>query len=758
MSMSGWTLRFAARCMALLLSALVMTAAAFDIEESTIDGLHKAIRSGETSCYAATLAYIERARAYNGVCTALVTADGASIADASGTLRARSKLVFPTQTVKAASILPDLDRFKGKVEYGHMQATLSEPGAQQQYGMVVGIPGSNQVSALSTLNLRGERSTSCAAECDTTPSSGALPASCPRACESLRAQPDALETARSLDARYGRKPDLAKMPMYCVSFSFKDVYDTRDMRSTGGADVAYAMDVPRADSTVVSELRSKGAIILAKANLAEYNGGAGDPGGDAKAATKSYGAGARSTWGGTSCNPFDPTRETGGSSAGSAASVGANLVACSICEETGGSCRQPAWRNGVTGLVTTKGLIGYGGAIGADPYLDRAGINCRSVRDTAQVLDALKSPHRGYFDPRDIYSALPSGTASDTPYADATKPSKKAKPLAGMRIGIVREYMVKHSANDAAISDALNDEIKRVLGDELGATLVESYDPKYPDDPKIPNMPYNFQHALAEVLPPLMPELLAKKDKQGKPLFSLPGYDLTSRDYMVKAAEGRAPWPENLNLRSINDSDSSYAFSYHFAQYLMRRADDRVIDWASLNANASYYAETRKAAMKNWENKIDIVSLGNTQDIKMREVGRLAVLKVLRQNDIMVFVNPTTTVPAARIGYASQPAVNSRPVGRFPTSANLGIPEITVPAGFNSTVYEPSFALKADSSDYESVANETQASTSAQPMPIGLSFWAGPGDEAVILKVAAAYENATQHRKAPPLLPKLAKK
>lgn len=754
MSMSGWTRRLAA----LALMSVAGAAAAFDIEESTIDGLHKAIKSGETSCYAATLAYIERARAYNGACTALVTADGAPIAAASGTLRARNKLLFPTQTVAASSILPSLDQFKGKVEYGHMQATLSEPGAQQQYGMVVGIPGSNQVSALSTLNLRGERSTTCPAECDTPPSSGALPASCPSACEALRTQPDALETARSLDARYGRKPDLAKMPMYCVSFSFKDVYDTRDMRSTGGADVAYAMDVPRADSTVVSELRSKGAIILAKANLAEYNGGAGDPGGDAKAATKSYGAGARSTWGGTSCNPFDPARETGGSSAGSAASVGANLVACSICEETGGSCRQPAWRNGVTGLVTTKGLIGYGGAIGADPYLDRAGINCRSVRDTAQVLDALKSPHRGYFDPRDIYSALPSGITPDQPYADVTRPSGKAKPLAGMRIGIVREYMVKHSANDAAISDALNDEIRRVLGDELGATLVESYDPKYPDDPKIPNMPYNFQHALAEVLPPLMPELLAKKDKQGKPLFSLPGYDLTSRDYMVKAAEGRAPWPENLNLRSINDSDSSYAFSYHFAQYLMRRADDRVIDWASLNANASYYVETRKAAMKNWENKIDIVSLGNTQDIKMREVGRLAVLKVLRQNDITVFVNPTTTIPAAKIGYASQPSVNSRPIGRFPTSANLGIPEITVPAGYNSTVYEPGFALKADKSDYESVANETQASTSAQPMPIGLSFWAGPGDEAVILKVAAAYEQATQHRKAPPLLPKLVKK
>ena len=149
---------------------------------------------------------------------------------------------------------------------------------------------------------------------------------------------------------------------------------------------------------------------------------------------------------------------------------------CSICEETGGSCRQPAWRNGVVGMVTTKGLMGYGGAIGADPYLDRAGIHCKTVRDTAMVLDALKNPQRGYFDPRDIYSALPKALIPKEPYANFTvKELKKGKkPLAGVRIGIVREYMVKHAANDRAMSDMINAEIKAVLRDQLGAELIES--------------------------------------------------------------------------------------------------------------------------------------------------------------------------------------------------------------------------------------------------------------------------------------------
>jgi Asp-tRNA(Asn)/Glu-tRNA(Gln) amidotransferase A subunit family amidase len=88
--------------------------------------------------------------------------------------------------------------------------------------------------------------------------------------------------------------------------------------------------------------------------------------------------------------------------------------------------------------------------------------------------------------------------------------------------------------------------------------------------------------------------------------------------------------------------------------------------------------------------------------------------------------------------------------GRFPTSANLGIPEITVPAGFNTIVYEPDFVLNSAKSGYASVANNDRPSTLQSPLPVGISFWAGPGDEGVVIKAAAAYEAATKHRKAPP--------
>jgi len=72
----------------------------------------------------------------------------------------------------------------------------------------------------------------------------------PATCESFRRMPDALERAAELDKQYGRKPDLAKLPMYCTVVAVKDWYDVKDMRSTGGNDVNYAMDAPPRDSTL----------------------------------------------------------------------------------------------------------------------------------------------------------------------------------------------------------------------------------------------------------------------------------------------------------------------------------------------------------------------------------------------------------------------------------------------------------------------------------------------------------------------------
>src|SRR5258708_21336011 len=93
----------------------------FCLEEATIDELHAAIRAGHTTCVAVVRQYIERARAYNGVASRLVTADGAAIPEAVGTVRAGAPLAFPTATAEASTIFPDLDKYRGPpLEFGRI--------------------------------------------------------------------------------------------------------------------------------------------------------------------------------------------------------------------------------------------------------------------------------------------------------------------------------------------------------------------------------------------------------------------------------------------------------------------------------------------------------------------------------------------------------------------------------------------------------------------------------------------------------------
>src|SRR5882757_2907363 len=201
----------------------ITRAGTFTLEEATIDDLHRAICDGSTTCVAVVEHYIKRVQAFNGPSSLLVTEDGKPVPKATGTVRAGAPLNFPTQTLKASEILPDLDKYKGPpLEYGRMESTASDPSVQQQFGMIVGIPNAGQVNSLATLNIRGERSVTCRGDFDRHPSLGPLPPGAPPVCEYFRHLPDALERAAELDGTYGRNPDLVVMPMYGVVFSFKD--------------------------------------------------------------------------------------------------------------------------------------------------------------------------------------------------------------------------------------------------------------------------------------------------------------------------------------------------------------------------------------------------------------------------------------------------------------------------------------------------------------------------------------------------------
>ena len=759
----------------------------FRLEEATIDELHQAIKNGQATCVAVVQHYIERVRAYNGVASLLVTEDGAPVLETTGTVRATAPLRFPTETVKASAMLPDLDKYIGPpIEYGRMEPTASDPAVQQQYGMIAGLPDAGQLNALATLNIRGERSVTCRGDFDRHPSEGPLPAGAPPVCEEYRRFPDALERAAELDALYGRNPDLAKMPMYGVVFSFKDPFDTKDMRTTAGGDAAYDIDFPARDHVLVEQLRNKGAIIFAKAVCTEYNGRAGDPGGRHKPeqVLPSVLGYQRSSWAGNPANPYDTTRAASlGSSSGSGVSVSANLVMASLGEETRASTRGPANHNAVALILPHKAMLSFnGGAIGADIYCDRAGILARTIADAAKVLDALKDPEAGYYDPRDAYTTVPRSSVLATSYASHTRVSGAPGSLAGMRIGVIRESMLIRHGEKATvpICTAAAVEIKTILGQKLGATLVESSDPLWEPDRDLEAMTPDFRQALARLVPVFMPDLLFRLGPDGQPLFKefaaairptefasgkvFGTGTMTPIDYCVELAEGRVAPPANLDIATIQEQQLAMMFGFHVSQYLSRRAADwrargyteTLVDFAALNARSKFWGDDGRAGFRNWEEVTDPRNKpggrqGVDERIMLRELLRRVDMMVMLENRLDGLVRLHTPLPPAKIGGAHDPlgGRNNLRLESF-YGPNAGLTEVLIPAGYVTTVYDPVWALSPDGTRYIPVPAGTPITIPEPGLPFSLVFRAEPGREDVLLRIASAYEAASQRRIPPP--------
>ncbi|MCZ6759772.1 MAG: amidase family protein [Gemmatimonadetes bacterium] len=763
----------------------------FHLEEATIADVHRAIREGQITCFELVQMYLDRAKAYNGVSNQLVTRDGTPIPPSPGVVRAGEPLEFPTETVAISEVLPDFDEYAGPpIEFGRMESTASDPTVYQQYGMTLGIPNAGQMNALGTLNLRGERSVTCKGDADLHPSDGPLPSGSHPVCEEFRRYPDALEQAMGLDAQYGTEPDLENLPMYCIPFSFKDPFDTKDMRTTAAADARYDIDFPPTDHTLVRQLRDKGAIIYAKAVNTEYNGRPRVPGGrhvPTKVLPSTLGY-QRSSWSGNPSNVYDTTRAASlGSSSGSAAGVSGNLVMCSLCEETSMSCRGPANHNAVALILPHKAMISFNGhAIGSDIYNDRTGIYCRWIGDSAKVLDALKDPVDGYYDPRDVWTTVPSVSVLDGSYADSIVEAAGEGALRGVRIGVIRESMLEFPGvrADEPIVNAAVREIKEMLGGYLGATLVESVDPLWPDDPDIENMQPSYNDALAEFIPVFFPDMLYRLDGAGQPVFPefaekikptefAPGVTFGSGtmspiDYMVALAEGHEPLPRSVNIRSIQNLGPSNTFKFHFTQYVVRRAagwaergyTETLVNFETLNERSKFWGDDQRAWFKNWEELEDVRRpLGERQGIderfKLREMLRRLEMKVMIENNLDVVVRLHYPLPPGKIGTSPQPQPDGDVRGEIRMGPYAGLTSVLVPAGYVQTVYDPVFTLSEDKRRYLRTNNNTAITLPAPGVPFSLVFRADPGREDMILRVASAYQSASKRRVPPPMFPPL---
>ncbi|HLO02015.1 MAG TPA: amidase [Symbiobacteriaceae bacterium] len=251
----------------------------------------------------------------------------------------------------------------------------------------------------------------------------------------LEVNPDALFIARALDQE--RSLHGPRGPLHGIPVLLKDNIDTGDKLHTSAGSLALATSRAPQDAFVAARLRQAGAVILGKVNMTEW----------ANFMTQGMPSG-YSSRGGQVVNPYDPAFDPGGSSAGSAVAVAANLCAVAVGTETSGSILDPASNNAIVGIKPTVGLISRTGIIPIAFSQDTAGPMARTVTDAAILLGTMTG-----IDPADPATGASEGRS----YTDYT-PFLDRDGLKGARLGIVRK---------AYFEDELTEEQQRLFAEAI---------------------------------------------------------------------------------------------------------------------------------------------------------------------------------------------------------------------------------------------------------------------------------------------------
>lgn len=230
----------------------------------------------------------------------------------------------------------------------------------------------------------------------------------PRLNAVIEINPRALQTAGALDAE--RRATGLRSPLHGIPIAVKDNFDVSDLPSAAG-NIALAGSVPPRDATVIRRLREAGAIIFLKTNMDEL----------------ALGNQGLSSLGGQILNPYDLTKNPGGSSGGTAVSVNVGFATIGIGTETGVSIRSPATNNALVGIAPTLGLVSRAGVLPISFTQDRVGPHAKSVADAALLLTYLRG-----FDPDDLFTADSVGKVDPRPYTDHLEGGVG-------RVGVLRE-------------------------------------------------------------------------------------------------------------------------------------------------------------------------------------------------------------------------------------------------------------------------------------------------------------------------------
>ncbi|MBW3661867.1 MAG: amidase [Actinobacteria bacterium] len=252
--------------------------------------------------------------------------------------------------------------------------------------------------------------------------------------------PDVLGQADQLDAE--RRAGHVRGPMHGIPVLLKDNIGTGDMPTTAGS-IALEGNIPDNDAFLVERLREEGAIILGKAELAEFANWV-----DLRM-PNGY-----SSLGGQVLNSYDLARNPSGSSSGPATAGAMAYATVTIGSETSGSILSPAEVQGLAAVKPTVGLVSRSGVIPLAPSWDTTGPMTRNITDAAALLSATAGVDPT--DPRSLESRPHLPPALDY------LPFLRTDVLEGVRLGVT-----DRTPTSSVLREAY-DELET-----QGATLVE---------------------------------------------------------------------------------------------------------------------------------------------------------------------------------------------------------------------------------------------------------------------------------------------
>lgn len=234
----------------------------------------------------------------------------------------------------------------------------------------------------------------------------------------------AYEQARLTDAKIARGEKIGVLEG--VPCALKDNILVKDEICTAGSKMLKDYRAPY-DATVIDRLRKSGSIFLGKTNMDEF----------------AMGSSTENSFFGSTKNPYDMTRVTGGSSGGSAAAVADNQSIYSLGSDTGGSIRQPAAFCGLVGLKPTYGRVSRYGLIAMTSSFDQIGPLTKNITDSAIVFDAIYG--------HDKHDLTTISREESEPFSNINV------DLRGKRIGYSPDIFV----------DGMDEEIKKTILDSL---------------------------------------------------------------------------------------------------------------------------------------------------------------------------------------------------------------------------------------------------------------------------------------------------